>query len=519
MSGTLKPLQNAGESLERDAQADGILSGTLKPLTSERSARGNDAGRGRKVFLIVPPTGRFIREDRCQTPIDKLKTVALRPPIDLMYVAGAFESVGCDCRLVDYPAEELGWDHLERELREWSPDFLVMSITTPSLDADLAAATLARKINPAIRTVAKGAHFNTLDLDTVEKCPDLDLVIRGEYEETAMELGRGRPFAEVAGITWRDRATGKVTRNVARPLTPELDVLPFPARHLVKNELYPRPDNGLPQTTLVTNRGCPHTCSYCLAQQVSGARNRYRSVENVLAEIKECVEKYGIRNFLFRSDLFTQNRKWVIRLCEAILEAKLDIQWVCNSRVDTINEETLTWMKKAGCWVIAFGTESGSQDTLDRIRKKATVEQAYEAIAMTRRAGIKSSVYLLFGLPWDTDETLRVQSDFARKLDPDYLEVFFIYPFPGTTMYDECVAAGLMKAGEIPKEAYGEPAMPTLHLTAEELVAWRKRALREFYFRPAYIWRTLRSAGSPRAAANYLRVGWNQMLDLVSNGG
>ncbi len=470
----------------------------------------------RKVLLIVPPTGRFIREDRCQTPIDKLKTVALRPPIDLLYVAGAFESVGCACRLVDYPAEELSWDHLETTLREWAPDFLVMSITTPSLDADLGAAALARKVNPRICTVAKGAHFNTLDIDTLEKCPDLDLVIRGEYEETAMDLGRGFPLQDIPGITWRN-SEGQITRNVARPLTPNLDTLPFPARHLAKNELYARPDSGKPQTTLVTNRGCPHTCTYCLAQQVSGARNRYRSVENVLAEIRECVERYGIRNFLFRSDLFTQNRKWVIRLCQAILDAGLDIEWVCNSRVDTINEEVLGWMKKAGCWVIAYGTESGSQETLDRIQKKATVQQAYDAIRITRQAGIKSSVYLLFGLPWDSDQTLAEQSAFARKLDPDYLEIFFVYPFPGTTLYNEAVEAGLLPPGTIPKEAYGEPAMPTQHLTEEELVAWRKRALREFYFRPRYIWRTLRSAGSPRAAANYIRHGWNQMLDIVSS--
>jgi len=471
----------------------------------------------RKVFLIVPPTGRFIREDRCQTPIDKLKTVALRPPIDLMYVAGAFESVGCDCRLIDYPADEFGWDHLERELREWAPDLLVMSITTPSLDADLKAAHLARQVNPATLTVAKGAHFNTLDIDTVEACPDLDLVIRGEYELTAMDLGRGRPLSEIEGITWRDRDSGRVTRNPPRPLTSDLDALPFPARHLVNNELYVRPDTGQAQTTLVTNRGCPFTCSYCLAQQVSGSKNRYRSVENVMDEIRECVERYGIRNFLFRSDLFTQNRKWVVRLCQAILEAKLDIEWVCNSRVDTIDEETLGWMKRAGCWILAFGTESGNQDTLDRIRKKATVDQAYQAIAMTRRAGIKSSVYLLFGLPWDSDATLREQADFARALDPDYLEIFFVYPFPGTTMYDESVEAGLLRPGQIPREAYGEPAMATKHLTVEELVAWRKRALREFYFRPGYIWRTLRSAGSPRAVANYLRHGWNQMRDLVSS--
>lgn len=468
-----------------------------------------------RVFLIVPPTGRYIREDRCQTPIEKLKTVALRPPIDLLYVAGAFEAAGCECRVVDYPAEGFGWDHLERTLREWNPDCLVLSITTPSLEADLAAAALAKKINPAIRAIAKGAHFNTLDIVTLEQCAALDLVMRGEYEMTALELGRGAPLAEVAGITWRE-PSGAIRRNVPRPLPDDLDAIPFPARHLARNELYCRPDTGEPQTTLVTNRGCPYGCTYCLAQQVAGKRNRYRSVENVLAEIRECVERHGIRNFLFRSDLFTQNRKWVIELCQAILDARLPIHWASNSRVDTINEEVLGWMKKAGCWVIAYGVESGSQDTLDRIKKKATVEQAVEAIRVTRRVGIKSSIYLLYGLPWDSDDTLRRQAEFARRLDPDFLEVFFIYPFPGTEMYDQAVAEGLLPAGEIPTDAYGEPAMPSRFLTREQLIVWRKKTLRDFYLRPRIILRTLRSARNPRTLANYLRHGFTQLRDLLA---
>ncbi len=469
----------------------------------------------KKILLIVPPTGRFIREDRCQTPIDKLKTVSLRPPIDLLYTAGAYESVGCDCRLFDYPAENLGWDHLERQLSEWRPDHLVMSITTPSLEGDLAAANLAKKVSPKTLTIAKGAHFNTLDLDTLRSCASLDVAMRGEYELTAMDLGRGLPLAEIAGITWRTPA-GEAQRNPARPLAADLDELPFPARHLAKNRLYTRPDTGEPQTTLVTNRGCPHSCTYCLSRQVSGSRNRYRSVENVMAEIRECVGRHGVRNFLFRSDLFTQNRKWVIELCQAIIDSGLKIQWASNSRVDTINEEVLGWMKKAGCWVIAYGVESGSQETLDRIHKKATVQQAVDAIALTRRMGIRSSAYLLFGLPWDSDETLREQMEFACRLDPDFFEVFFIYPFPGTEMYEESVAAGLLAPGEIPRDAYGVPAMPTLHLTREQLIAWRKRALRRFYMRPAYILRTLRGAGSMHAIGNYIRLGWDQMRDLIS---
>ncbi|GAB4318500.1 MAG: radical SAM protein [Candidatus Sumerlaeia bacterium] len=465
--------------------------------------------------MIVPPTGKYIREDRCQTPIDNLKTVALRPPIDLMYAAAGCEQGGAECRLTDYPAENLGWSDLEAQLRDFQPDGLVLSITTPSLHDDLQAASLAKRVNPSIITMAKGAHFNTLDVRTLREYPDLDLVFRGEYEEACAEVAQGRPFESILGITWRRPADGQIVQNPPRPLPRDIDGIPFPARHLVKNHLYVRPDTGRMQTTIVTNRGCPFSCTYCLANQVSGLRNRLRSPENVVAELKECIERFGIRSFLFRSDLFTQKPDWVIALSDLIIREGLQIDWACNSRVDTVREDMLRRMKAAGCWIIAFGVESGDQDTLDRIRKKARVEQAFEAVRLCRRTGIRSSVYLLFGLPWDSPHSLQANIDFGKKLNPDFLEIFFVYPFPGTEMYRQAVELGLLKDGEIPRNAYGEPAMPTLHMSIEDLRQWRRRALRQFYLRPRYIARTLRQAGSPAALLNYMRLGVAQLMDIV----
>jgi radical SAM superfamily enzyme YgiQ (UPF0313 family) len=314
-------------------------------------------------------------------------------------------------------------------------------------------------------------------------------------------------LAEIAGITWRDRATGEIHKNPDRPFEMELDNIPYPARHLTNNSLYFRPDSGELQTTLVTNRGCPFHCIYCLANQVSGTKNRYRSVENVIGEIRECVEKYGIRNFLFRSDLFTQNKKWVVSLCQAILDNKLDIQWACNSRVDTITAEAAVWMKKAGCWIVAMGVESGDQDTLDKIEKQSKVEQAFSAVKILREAGLKSSVYLLMGLPWDTPEKIDAQVKFAKALDPDFLEIFYTYPFPGTKLYEIAVSEGLIKDGEIPRQAYADPAMPGLYLSVEQFSKLRKRALRQYYTQPKVILRTLKNAKNPRELYNYIKYG------------
>ncbi len=467
-----------------------------------------------RVLLIVPPTGRYIREDRCQTPIKDLKTVALRPPIDLLYSASAFREAGAECRIVDYPAIEGGWKDLEADLAD-EPDFLVMSITTPSFKDDMQAAVVAKKVSPKTVTVAKGAHFNTLDLPALREHPELDVCLRGEYEETCMDLARRKPLAEIPGLAYRGE-DGEPIRTADRPLIDDLDKIPFPARDLSDNALYIRPDTGQMQATIVTNRGCPYSCIYCLANQVSGLKNRYRSVENVLDEIQECVEKYSINSFLFRSDLFTQNKKWVADLCQGIHGRKLEIDWVCNSRVDSLDEPTLEAMKGAGCWMIAFGVESGLQESLDLMGKKAKVEDAYSAIALCRRVGVKSSIYILMGFPWDTSESIHYNMQFARDLDPDVMEIFYIYPFPGAPLYKLAVEEGLLEDGVIPKQAYGEPCMATKHLSIKELGNLRRKAMRNFYLRPKIIFRTLAAARSPKELFNYLRYGFIQFWDLVT---
>lgn len=467
------------------------------------------------VYCIVPPTGVYVREDRCQTPVAKFRTVALRPPIDLMYAAAAFEQGGATCEIRDYPAEGGGWTELEGRLRELSPAVVVISVTTQTVEADMKAAALAKRVDPNVLTIAKGAHFNVHDEDVLSRHPQLDVALREEIEESCVEIARGMPLADIKGITWRDRASGRIVRNASRGFTRALDEIPYPARHLTRNDLYVRPDTGEAQTTLITNRGCPFHCIYCLANQVAGTANRYRSVENVIAEIRQCIEAHGIRNFLYRSDLFTQNARWVKQLCEAIVDEKLDIAWACNARVDTVDRDLLVAMKRAGCWIIAFGAESGDQAALDRMDKRARVEDAFTAVRLCREVGIKSSVYLLMGLPWDTRTSLEAQIRFAKQLDPDVLEFFYPYPFPGTPLRQQCVDLGLLGTDEIPAQSYSEPAFPTVELSLAELTSFRNRGLREFYLRPRTILRTLRSARNHRELANYFRVGMSQLRLLA----
>lgn len=468
----------------------------------------------KKAFLVVPPTGQYIREDRCQTPIKEFSTIALRPPMDLLYMAATLEKEGLECLVRDYPAEELDWTAYEKDFKDFQPDLLVLSITTPSLEEDVRACDLARKIRPSCLTIAKGAHFAYSDMQTLSSHPSLDLVIRGEYEMTIGEVARAKELGAVPGITYREN--GAIQRSPERPLLQELDLMPYPARHLINNKLYSRPDTGEVQTTIVTSRGCPSKCIYCLAPKVAGNRIRRRSPQNILGELKECVEKHGIRDFLFRSDTFTMDRQWLLQLCDLIVQEGLDIRWSCNSRVDTLDEQRLDAMKRAGCWLIAFGVESGSEELLQKMRKGATVEQSRRAIQLCRNRGIKSSVYLLVGLPWETEETFRQTSDLAVELNPDFLEVFYTYPFQGTELYDIAIREGLLEEGAFPVDSYSRPAIPSLHFSIEELSHLRRKLLRRFYLRPSYILQTLKNTRSPRVFVNYVRYGTRQLMDLLT---
>lgn len=468
----------------------------------------------RTAFLIVPPTGKVIREDRCQTPIDGLHTVALRPPMDLLYMAASLEREGIKCTLGDYPGEDWGWEQLEEDLRRLRPDLIVLSITTPTLARDLRAAQLAKVVRPDTVVVVKGAHFWRDQPSMLKQYPMIDVIMRGEYEHTIAEIATKPDWSEVTGVVYR--RSGEVVSTGKRPFNFNLDSLAYPARHLANNRLYRRPDTGELQTTIVTNRGCPEKCIFCLAPRVAGRENRVRSIPNILGEIQDCVNTHGIRNFLFRSDTFTLSPDWVIELCQEIVRSGLKIKWSCNSRVDTMNGEMLRAMREAGCWLISFGVESGNQEVLDNLRKNITKEQVRAAVNRCKLEKILTSIYFLIGTPWESEQTFRDTVDFAKQLEPDFVEFFYAYPFEGTELYKVAEHEGLLERGEIPIAAYSKPAIPSKFLTVERLEEMRSEALREYYLRWPVISKTVRRAKHPRVFWNYMRMGFAQLADLVT---
>ena len=474
----------------------------------------------KRALLINPPTGLYIREDRCQAPLKGMAATTARPPLDLAYMAATMESAGVECRIKDYPVQGGGWAEFGQELREFKPDLLFISVTSFTIQDDLVACRAAKDaLGDAVTTVAKGAHISVMARETLEKNPALDIAIMGEYELAAKEIALATDLRKVYGLSFRDRATGSIVTTEARRFLETLDILPFPARHLLDNKMYLRPDTGQMQTTVQTCRGCGANCIFCHSGTVYGKKVRVRSPRNVVDELEQCVRVHKIKDFFFRADTFTWNRPWVMEVCQGILDRKLDIRWVCNSRVDTIDAERLAIMKKAGCHGVAFGIESGVQEILNKIKKGTTLEKAREAVALSKASGMKTLLYFVMGLPWETEADVRKSIDFALELGGDFVEFHLAIPFPGTELHDIAQRDKLYAEESLAGYDYSRTPLKTYYLSGEQLLKLRREAFRRIYFHPASILRIMKTIilglRSPSQLWYTLKFGASKMASLV----
>jgi radical SAM superfamily enzyme YgiQ (UPF0313 family) len=335
----------------------------------------------------------------------------------------------------------------------------------------------------------------------LERVPELDFVIRHEPELTFAELleriANVRSSDDLLGIALRDDA-GKVVVAPDRPLVKRLDDLPIPKQHLLPLDRYRMPFLGKRYTWVLTNRGCPFSCTYCFEGVVWGKYVRYRSAESIYQEL-EYLAEHDVRNILFLADLFTYDRKGVMRLCDLIIENDLQVRWTCNSRVDTIDEEMIVKMKRAGCWLVAFGIESGSQAVLDNVKKDAKVSDAEDAVRLCNKHGLKTWGYFIIGLPGENKSTVQETINLAKRIPLDIALFHIAMPYAGTEFYFQAVANGWLNTNEWKHFDMNDSAVLEYDaFSAEQILKATKRAFREFYLRPIQIWRLLRMTLSAR---------------------
>lgn len=478
------------------------------------------------ILLMYPPGPPYQRgESRSQGSVHKSTATSVRACNDLGYCAAVLEKAGYRVMLRDYQTEKKTWQDLKLDVQTHSPQMVMISITNATIFEDITVAGRIKDLCGAV-TVLKGALFYDsdmalLDLLDLEK---IDFLIGGEEEAAITPIADyvlGRPekapddISAVNNIFYKNEE-GRFVKNSFQAWMKDLDALPFPARHLMNNALYVRPDTNMPMATIQTSRGCSSSCSFCLSPALSGKKVRYRSPENVMQEIKACYDQFNIRNFFFRADTFTLHAEWSKQLCELILASELNgkIAFTVNSRTNPIDRETLFLLKKAGCFVIAFGFESGSDDTLRRIRKGSTVADNLQAARWAQEAGLAIFGFYMVGFPWETHAHLKETRRHIFEIDADFIEVHAVIPYYGTDLYRQCVAAGTLAQSSLGHDYFDSSINGTKYLDRDELEAFRQTTIRSYHLRPGYLARrVMANISNPKVLINYGRYG----LKMIRN--
>ncbi len=422
--------------------------------------------------------------------------------------------------VIDAVATRMGWPEFEAILAEKRPKYYLTQVTAPTLTNDMYGVFLAK--SKGAKTIAFGTHVTPNTFNTMTDFPALDFVVRGEPELTLRELidaldgktGQNQRMEElmqktdptrvpvsadqvavgdlspIRGLGWRSR--GEIKINWDRPFIPNLDEIPLPVHQLLPLNNYRMPLIDGPYSFIVPSRGCPAGCKYCIKHVSYNYSVRVRSAENIMAELWS-LKKQGINNVMMYADLFTVNRDQVISICKAMIEEKIGMKWMCNSRVDYVDEEMLSLMGQAGCHMISWGIESGSEEILKRARKGASPAKAERALNWARQAGIKNFGYFIIGLPGETEETIQQTIAFSKRL-PLNVAIFHIAaPYPGTPFFYDVVENGWFRPGTNWEQVDMDKSTVLDYegLPAERLIYWQKRATREWALRPGPIWTIL----------------------------
>ena len=412
------------------------------------------------------------------------------PPITLVLLGTIAEKWG-PVRLLDGDVESLAMHELLADIQTFAPDLVVVNTGFPSIDSDMAMAKRIKETFPKTRVLAFGVYFTMLEREAFQNYSFLDFCIAGEPETTFAELlqslNEKQPtLNQICGLMYRER--NDLHFNSPRPVLEDLDSLPLPDRSLLKNERYRLPHNNKTFTLINTARGCPYPCTYCIVNTYYGRKVRRRSLAHILEEIQVCREKFGIQEFLFWEEVFSLDKKFVHEFCQALLDRRWDIRWAATTRVTALDEDTLALMRRAGCYLIGLGIESGNQSILDAAKKKQKLDDTRIAVKLAKQAKVQTMGHFIFGLPGETKETAEQTIRFMLDLDLDYMQCYCAVPYPKTELGELAKARGWIKTEKWSDYDFGgNSILQTDTMTREDVDYFRRKAFRRFYFRPGYI--------------------------------
>lgn len=449
------------------------------------------------IVLINPPIqlGHSIsRQEHRRTILN------IAAPLGIAYIAATLEKNNYKVKIFDCAIEMLHLKLIEY-LKIKRPNIIGITATSLGFYSAKKIAEDIRSLLPKANIIIGGPHVTALPSEVMLfDCFDIGVI--GEGELTFLELVKrietsgADCFKDISGIVYRKN--NKIMTNKKRDLINNLDDIPFPARHLLPPLSKYFSTIGsyrrLPLAHIISTRGCLMKCSFC-DQSVFGSTYRTRSADNILEEIELLIDKFGAKEIKFFDDNFTWNKELVFEICDKIQERNIKFSWVCFASVNTVSYELLKRMKKAGCWEVSYGLESGDENVLKFLKSGITLAQNERAVKSAKKAGLSVRGHFVVGTPWESKNSLQKTLDFAKKSDIDYALFIKFIPYPGSEISKMLTKKGYYFDFNKRLSVVNNNNIMYIPegLDKEELIKFFVRARKEFYFRFAYILRKFRA--------------------------
>lgn len=465
---------------------------------------------GRKTLLVNPPLVNgvaFTRQGRCQEREEVLGTT--KPPYTLALLASLLRDEGCEVRLVDLTAERRSVEDLMTRLdgERFAPSLILFPSTTPTLDVDVAEIAKLKKHFSA-PMFCFGPHASTTPQASMMRAPDVDGMFVGEPEDGALQLARLESLDQLSSIpslTWRRPSTplgagpstllgtaGDIVPHTAKGSYTGFATMPYPAWNLVPLPLYSLPLVNRPYVIVETSRGCPYSCDFCVAPIHQGHKFRERSPKALVDEIERSYRESGIDFFYLWGDTVTLNVKTFTAFCDELIARNLPIQWFGNARADNLTDPAFVHrLRKAGCWMLAMGIETESEEIRKDMVKKLERVKIQTALNNMRDAGIRSFAFFILGYPGETLATIDQTIEYAIELNPDFANFYPAVPYPGTALYDKVVRDGMLVEEDWARMEYSYYLLKGNGLDEHVVMDAINRAKRRFFMRPSYLSRKL----------------------------
>lgn len=417
------------------------------------------------------------------------------PPLGLAWIGAVLEEHGYKVKILDSTTLGLNVKDFMNEVKTWHPDIIGISAITPTVNKAYEAVRYLKEYDKNIPVVMGGPHVTFMCVEALNR--NVDIVVRGEGEYTMLELVQtlekyGFDFNKlkrVKGIAFKYSDKVIITRD--REVIKNLDELPYPARHLLPMDKYTFLHKPIKIIHVMASRGCPYGCTFCSSSYFWGRYVRFRSPKNVIDEIEECVSKYRTNIVVFTDDELTLNRKFIENFIKELRERKLDIQYTCGARVDHVDAELLKKIYDSGCISLYFGVESGSQETLNRIGKRISLDQVKKVFSWIKKLKKEAVATFMLGFPWETLQDMKLTIKFAVKLNPTFAQFTIVTPYPGTPLFKQASKEGLIEDWNWDNWTTLKPVMRGYFFNRLQVKRMLTLAYLKFYGRASFIFREL----------------------------